>query len=299
MPNTYTQPFLGQTMVKWISGTAGATTGEKDLGVIRVTPMNPDNITYPAVVNATSYPSMAVPGKKTPTISMSAPYKASWCSALLFNGLIVNVGTDNLTNKYAIGVKDDRASSLRTWDWSRCSRLEFSQTAGGGPVMVSMDFMSRWGDGEMPNAAVLYDGETTPATTTFAGPTTDAGQVLDTSLCSVTGLTNVRSWTLTLLRGQVHNGYVDKTLYCKDIVSTMFSGVFSCDQDLNGTQISSTGTVTLNLGPAATAGYITAALSVKRDDHVYPEDVGLGNITSRYSLIDLSAGGNPCTIAAS
>lgn len=298
MPNTYTQPFLGQAMVKWISGTAASTTGELDIGFSRISPLNPDNNSYPAVVNATSYPSQAVPGKKTPSIGLTAGYKASWASAGLFNGLIALVGTDNLTNKYAIGVKDDRSTSLRTWDWSRCSMLQFSQTAGGGPVMVQMEFMSRWGDSEMPNGSTLFDGEVTPSTTTFSGPATDAGQLIDTSKVGFTGLTNVRSWTLTLLRGQVHNGYQDKTLYCKDIVSTMFSGVFSVDQDPNGTQVSNTGSVTIAIGPASTTGSITIAMSLKRDDHSYPEDVGLGNITSRYSLIDLSAGGSPCTIAA-
>lgn len=291
-------PFLGYNALKYISGDAASTTGTLFIPVTRTVPLNPDNNAYPGVINVTSYPSARVKGKKTPSVSMTAPYKASWVSANLINGLVGLVGTDNLTNKYAIGVKDDRSGGLRTWDWSRCSMVQFSQQAIGGPIMVQMDFMSRWGDGEMPNNTLLDDGETTPATTTFSSPATDAGQDMDTSKVSFSGLTNVRSWTLTLMRGQVHNCFIDKTYYCKDIVSTMFSGVFSVDQDLNGTLISDTGTATITIGPASTTGSITVAMALARDNHTYPEDIGLGNLTSVYSLINLSTGGNPCVIAA-
>lgn len=320
------KPIYGFVGIQKTGGTATALgTTQRNILCMEASPFNPDNNSYQSVIDASGYPAVDTPGKLTPTarlVSCYKPYNGTngWCDAQLLNSLIISVGTDTSvtpninkqTDKFALAFKDDRAvgsGGLRVWDWSRCNRITFSQEATGGPVMVTMDFLSRWGDAqEAPSNAVysttLPDGEvvgTAPTWTTPSGP--DSGRLTNVGNVSFGGtLDKVRSWTLTFVRAQVPEFYVDKTYYAKDISSIGFSGILDVVQSADaGTVIESTGSPTLDIATDATAttgGGIHFALKVKRDNRSYSLTPALGTAVRTYSLYDFSSGGNPATCTA-
>jgi len=290
--------------------TVGASGGEqRNIFLTNVTPLNPTNNIYPPGINASSFPSVVVPGKLTPSVLLQAclkPYNAGtgkgWADAALFNSLINVDGTLN-TDLFCFGIKDERSSGgfgagLRLWDWSRCELLQFQSDAVGGPVMVTMGFRSRWGD--IRSNAAFYGqtnattGEVYPDAPSFTTPSgADAGQLsavadIDfrsgtSSAGSASTLTDVKRWVLTLMRGQMFEFEYDRTKNPKDISSRMFSGVFEVHQNPN------------------TSAYITGMkidLAVNADNMVQEHNVQAGVLVTSFSLVDLSTGGNPAAITA-
>ena len=301
MPQSFRTPYSGYVAVMKKSGTASvlATGSQINIPTVHTVPLNPDNNSFPGVIATSSYPSERVKGMKTPTVSITACYKPSWCTANLFNSLI-NIGTNNATDVFSIAFKDDNSGSLRIWDDAKCERLQFQQNAMGGPLMVTMDFKARFGDSEAPYGATdAATGSAYGSAPAFATPgSVDSGELYGMADTVLTGLTTVRAYTLTLMRGQAFLPYFNGTRYASQIATTMFSGGMSVDQDPGGTLISNTGTAVIAIGPAATAGSIVLTAAVVRDDNTYPFDISIGNLSSRYSLVSLSTGGNPASIVA-
>jgi hypothetical protein len=327
-----TKPYMGQvSLIKM--GTASGSGGgpmtnlqQRNIFNTLVTPMNPANFAYPVGTNASSYPSVAVAGMKTPIVHIQACYKpyngtVGWADADLFNSLI-NVYTDSSptlqwnSDYFLIRIRDNRSTGGfgagdRIWEWARCESLTFSQDALGGPIMVSMAFKSRYGESQQPADAATnsVSGEVWPNLPTITVPSTDAGLLTN---CSQTDflnsgaaqtLTQVRRWSATYFRGQTFERYFDGTLNPAEISSKMFSGLLEIHQNPNtGTYISSgTGLVSLRLATdkiGSSAGAIRIDHKVNTDNAFLPMDVSAGNGVFTYSCIDLTSGGNPATFNA-
>ena len=270
-------------------------------------PSNPDNTQYIPVINASTYPSVVVANKKSPTVGIHTCLKpfngtsSGWCDANLLNSLI-NTDTSNNTDRFAFAFLDEYETRL--YDWMRCERLDFSGQASGGPVAVMMGFKGRWGDEDAPYGTTLSgSGEVIPSAPafTYTGQVPDAGQVTPSVNVNIIGLDAVKGFSLSLVRGQSAQYYYDGGNGPSDIISTMFSGVLTVDQEPGADQqIATTGTVVFQFNPGLTSatGRFKITCLVKRDNRYKPQVTTLGNVTTTFSLFDQAAGGNPATIVA-
>lgn len=269
-------------------------------------PENPDNNQYIPVINASTYPSIVAVNKKMPRVSIHTCLKplngsSGWSNADFFNSHL-NTDTTNNTDYFAYGFADE--ADTRLYDYLRCERCDLAQNASGGPVAVMLGYKGRWGDSEAPYGTTLADsGEVIPAAPAFTwtSPVPDAGQVTPPSKVSVVGLDKVKGFQLTFLRGQAAQFYFNGDNHPADIISTMFSGVATFDQEPDAsTVINDTGTITIKFNTDLTAltGRFKTTLLLKRDNRFKPVVNTLGNVTCTYSMFDQTSGGNPATFLA-
>lgn len=296
---------------------------QRNIIVSRAIPLNPKNNSYMPVVNGSEYPSVAVKGMRTPSVSATCcmkPYNGTtgWANAVLFNSLM-NTGGDRNTDAFAIRIGDDVTS--RIWDWSRCQSIRMEADAVGGPVMVTLSFLSRFGDAtaEGVYGLTFIESSFSPpaAAPTLSASAPDPGQLTycaDWDFQNAAGtamtLSDVSSWSLTLFRAQRHRaraGVVvagpgsNRVLYPADIDSGMFSGTFTVVQDQGANvKLQGAGTIVLNMNTSFSGanGGMRFTMTINDDNEVYPVETGFGTLTTTYSLINLPAGGNPCVIAA-
>jgi hypothetical protein len=330
-----TRPYIGQgSLLKRNTGGGPLANGsQRNLFFTEATLMNPYNFAYPSAVNASSFPSQDVLGMRTPMVHLQACLKPrvaagnGWSDADLFNSLI-NVYTNYNSDQFALAFVDDRytvtsgnlvnagtgfGAGIRIWDWARCESLTFSQDALGGPIMVSLAFKSRSGESNWSNdntfgGGTLYtatntvSGEAYPSAPVFAALTTDAGQETNLSQVDFNGtLGDVRRWSLTLLRGQTYERYLDGTIYPSEISSKMFSGILEVHQNpRNATYVTGTGTLRININSDKTisTGRFRIDMKVNTDNNQLNQTTQAGNLVSTFSLIDLTSGGNPAAITA-
>lgn len=271
-----------------------------------VSPENPDNNQYLPVINGSTYPSIVVANKKLPRVSVHTCLKpnngagAGWSNAAFFNSLL-GVDATNNTDDFAFSFKDE--VDTRVYDYFKCERCDMAQNASGGPVAVMMGFKGRWGDTEAPYGTTLESGEVIPSAPafTYSAQVPDAGQATPSSKVSIVGLTKVKGFQLTFLRGQAAQFFYNGDNHPAEIVSTMFSGVATFDQEPDAdTFITDTGTVTIkfNTDLTSTTGRFKITLLLKRDNRFKPVVTTLGNITSTYSMFDQTSGGNPAAFVA-
>lgn len=270
------------------------------------TPENPDNIGYLPCIDASSYPSIFVNGKKSPRFGLYTYLKPrtatkGWSNADFFKSHL-EVDTTLNTDMFAAAFQDDVDN--RVYDFSRCEMVEFDSHASGGACMVRLGYKSRMAeeDGTALYGTTLASGEVIPAAPAFTySDTPDAGQLTDTTNIVVVGASQVKGFRMTLVRGQVPQYYYDGANVPGIITSTMYSGILTLDQEPDAsTVIETTGTVTIKFSNdmTSTTGRFKADIAVKRDNRFRPVVTSLGNVTRTYSIIDPAAGGLPCTFTA-
>lgn len=314
MPNTYEPDYLGYgSMIKTAGSVANpAVSTQFDIPFARVIPYNLQGNAYPSVSNNSAYPSVRYQGKKRPGFTIVAAAKGSWFTADFVNGLLFNLSTQaSLQQTDLWSLQLNNVVGTRTWDWSRCTDLRITAAASGGPLMIQMGFLSRWGETEAPYGTTLPDGEAVAAATTFSAPaagrTGEMADVVDYDFRSDTGLsttsvgavwtaTQVRGFTLSLLRGQGYVDYIEGTRYPKDIATGAFTGVLSLEQSPTADVIPSTTTTCRIYASGAGAPRFKFTLGLSLDSVEQAQDQGLGHMVRHYTLYK-SDGTNPAAAA--
>src|SRR5579871_800821 len=89
MSGNTTKPFVGYVKMKKTGGTASPAIGtELTLPITASKPRDPRNTSYPTGVNKSAFPSLAVLGKRTPTLEIRTLLQASWLSPAFLTSLI-------------------------------------------------------------------------------------------------------------------------------------------------------------------------------------------------------------------
>lgn len=306
-----TKSYQGTGMLLRTGG-SGPFSGQANLPFSKISPINPRNISYPGAVNTSSFASLSVRGKKSPGVSIATFVKPTWFTADLLNSLLglPTLDANFDTDRFSIGIKHvvNGTAVVRVWDWSRCASISLYQTSAGGPVIMEMGFFSRWGETECPYGTTLLDNETLPSAPSFsipsvsdAGPLTDISQVDFSSSTSGTAgtesMSQVRSWRLTLMRGQGFVYYADGTYYPKDISSAMFGGSLVIEQSPTSLIVPTTAANIRMSTQATTGSRFKMDLSLSLDSESLDHDLGFGNIVRTYTLL-ASGGGNPIALTA-
>lgn len=264
----------GQTSPGPAVWTTGAPTFTCPAGLIM--PRNPDNFSYPGVINAQGAPTVKVQGKATPTVTISGiPLKSSFCTPTFFNDLIAAGSTYLDTNlnssEYTIVVHNGNA--IREYQGSKCQQLSLYQTAPGGPILLDMQWLCKKGD---------------QSTSGATAPAVDAGTLLDITKVTFSSenITAVYDWRLTLMRPQAYNMQVDGTLFSDDLQSGMIGGTFVyTTSPLSATILSAGVSIAI-----ASSTAVTIAINVQRDDPAEDVVPALGRKTFSYTLIKSTAG---------
>jgi hypothetical protein len=274
--------FLGHAALKDIT-TAGTVF---HIPFTTIRPRNPLNFSYLPTVNASSYPSVATLGARAPSIQIATFIKASWFNAALVNSLIVTQSASGDTDDWAVGIYDTLAAAYRVYDWGKCTHLEFAGNASGGTQTMQIGFENLFGDSELGATAINGKAQTIFSA---AGTVPDAGQAVNISQVGISGATKVRSYRLSLVRGQMVQRYFSQSLYGTEITTGMFSGVLTLEQEPTGT-IASTGVVLTIAG-------VNFSLTLNQDEFVRDISPSMGTMVNSYSLINLTSGGSPVSIA--
>jgi hypothetical protein len=284
-PN-YAPDFRGWVALVKTDGLAEPANGTQTLiPATEAWPRNPLNRSRPGVINAAAYPSVEVPGKRTPSVRIATLAKPTWFTAGLLNSLINSLNAANgtyQTDGYAVGLCN--VFETRVYDVCRCERIVIGQKTAGAPIDVTLDFRCIYGDSEAPSP------------TEFRTPSTDAGQLIGVSAIDWAGTADqVQSWKLTLSRVQRWIAYEDGTLYCAEVASGGFSASLVLVQSPTY-NVSPTTAATLNLG--STGAGVGFSMLLSGDGDAQPQTLEFGRKQRTYTAIDLSAGGNPVTISA-
>lgn len=238
-----------------------------------ITPRNPNNINYMPVCNRLALPSVKVAGKKTPSVGVPAPLKASWHSAAFWNSFIggsdsfLNAAAQYNTDEYGIGVND--GSDTRVYDGAHGVMFTLEQAAPGGVIMATLAWLARYGDSEAP----------TP--TTFATAAPDTGALLDVTNVSFATATDVHSWRLTVMRPQGYQMTADGTLYAATVEAGMLGGTLRLVQNKKGTAPTTTETITI--------GGVAFALALSADEMASDIPPSLVTMTNDYTFFGASA----------
>jgi hypothetical protein len=229
MPDLYggsvVKPYLGRIVMIKLAGA-----GPLAVGAIVVIPYasafprNPKNNSYLTGVNSAGAVSGDVPGKKSPSLTLTTVVKtASFFTAAFLNSLILATDANGDTDTWAI-LLDDKYLPL-VYDGSKCAGVRLQQISQGGPMALSLAFVSVYGDSENP-------GTVFPATT-FTATSVDAGQATDVSKITYGGTADlVAMLDLNLVRPQGHVFYDDGTLFPAGVASGIFAGSAEITQSL-------------------------------------------------------------------
>jgi hypothetical protein len=285
------KPFYGRVVFKKIYGSGPFTLGSQVvIPFASAQPRNPRNIAYLTGVNASGYVTGDVPGRRTPSLTVSTVLKQSFMTAALFNSLLMAVDANGDTDVWAILLDD--LFQPETYDGAKCAGIQLQQSAQGGPIGMTMGFISQYGwvDGANENTGALY------GPTTFTSTSTDAGEAEDVTKVSWAGTADlVSGFSMNLVRPQNYIFYDDQTLSPSGVASGMFTGNLTTVQSTKYSVTPGT-SATLNIG-IATHG-LACSILVKKDGDIRDFNMANRMQASTYTLYDSGAGGNPLVIAA-
>jgi hypothetical protein len=277
--------FIGYGKLKKTGGSGPFTNAaEASIPAMQWIPRSPLNNSYPPMVNKSAYPGLVVLGVRTPSVGIRTCMKSSWCTAALLNSLVFT--SDTYGDNDAFGIIVNAGETTRVYDNARCAAISLAGAAAGGPVAMEFGFLA----------------STDVGATTFAGYTADAGQLINRAQIdfgSSATANLVRSFRISWVRGVGYDMYYNQTYYPSDTSSGMFGGTLALEMSSKATVIPSTaGTIRFFTGvPGSLSLYMTMAFLLNLDEEVHDVDVGPGVLVRSYSLIDLSAAGNPSTVS--
>lgn len=286
--------FLGSVIIQQL-GTVSSAFTPIVVPALRVQPRNPLNRKYLPSINRSSYPTQRIQSKRTPHIALDGAFKPSWTTSLLLNNLLQTLNVNGDTAMYSIGLYQATAGLFRSWDFARCSQIELSGDATGGPIHITMDFLSCGGESELAGGTLNGFVAPTFATSSLVVDPGELTNVTQVTWGATPTVTQVHAWTLTIVRAQTFQFFDDGTIFPADVTSGQLSGVLTVEQSPNAASILSTGG-TLQIGSVG-AGVIFNFL-LSEDDLVQEKQSGLGTVVRTYSLYDAVNGGNPIVITA-
>lgn len=301
---TAERDFLGWLVGKKIGPSGGS---QINVPAAMWRPRNPLNNSYLPSFNNSAYPSIVVYGKRTPTFLFQAAWKRSWVTAANINSWLFNQ-TNGDTDTWSWAARQATAGIYRRYDYGKCMQFDCGQASQGGPVSVSCAWDTVFGCDDandpqilnMPGLAAApanvtsWNGYTFP---TWTSPSTDAGQALAVDQVVWSGVNQVRSWRLTLIRGQMPQHFIDGTVFAADITSGMFSGVLTIEQSPAATS-TLVGAGALSVALGSTGNGVNIAYLLNQDDLVQSKETAFGTVVRTYSLFDITNGGNPATVTA-
>ena len=274
--------FMSHLAIKNITG-AGT---QYQMPFSQLRPSNPNNFFYLPQVNASAYPSVYGQSQKSPDLMIMGPAKASWFTALNLNAWIGTVDANADSAFHSFGIYNPTSTVYRVFDQFKCDRLDISGNAAGGPQNVSSSWAGLFGDSELGGTAINGFSQTSFSATSVVP---SAGQLVNVSGVSVAGATLVRSYNMTLNRGQTVQRYFTNNAYGSDVSSSMASGQLTLEQEPSGTSPTSTVAITI--------GAVTFTLLLNLDVFSRGLQTGYGTKINTYSMIDVTAGGSNFTIA--
>lgn len=265
------------------SGTYLAVGDQINLPFLGVAPFNPDAISRPKLGNMSWFKSLKFLDKKAPGFTIASVLKINpWATHKFFNSLVLSWDTNNNSDEFAANINDGTES--RQYVGSRCYRITTMNSSASGLVLVTLDFLSVYGDNE--GGAVTFS-----AATTVAGQGTGADEIGFNST-----IDGVRAHSFQLIREQIPDYVSDNTRYAKRIESKGFMGTFTVQRDRDGTTAPVTGGATARYG--TTPNGIQFVMSLDKNQTVYPLDPTiLGTETRDYELFN-TAGGSNITISS-
>lgn len=302
--------YTGWVAVQKRSGTVpgGVAVGaQRNILMLEANPDNPDNNSYMNVINAGGYPNSAVAGRGTPQCELHTFLKAyqsqhvGWSDAAIFKSWL-GLGNDNNGDVFDVAFKGE--TSLDVYDWSRCTMVEFSAAAVGGPIATRIGFASRWGDSECPYGTTLPSGEVIAAQADFvtlANTSPDPGLAANVINMAITGFSQVKSFNLLILRPQPRQFHFNGDRGCENTSSGQLSGLLTIEQEKDADlTIETTGAATFKFCTDFTAatGRFKVDLLLKRDRRVTNRIPGIVPTIRTFSLFDQSGGGNPAVFSA-
>jgi hypothetical protein len=285
MPVLAAKDYLGSCIIKKTGGGASPAIGTQYvIPSAQISAQNPINTSFPALIAGDSSIRNAVLGKRTPNITISTMLKASFCSSALFNSLIMSSDANKDTDEFVV-ILVDGEGNVRQYQNSRCAGISIAASGAGGPISIQFSFLSVKGDSDGTpityTAASIDPGYMTPVSGVDFNATADG----------VTG------FSLSLLKAQGYQFFLDGTLFAANVVSGMFSGSLSIAQSPRATTVPSTG-ATIKLGVASSGIQISTALVLNAFQRNM--SASLGSIANSYSLVDLTTAGVgvPCVITS-
>jgi hypothetical protein len=285
------KPFYGRVVFKKIFGSGPFSTGTQIvIPFASAGPRNPRNIQYLTGVNASGFVTGDVPGRRTPSVTVSTVLKQSFLTADFLNSLIMSVDSNGDTDVWAVLLDD--GFQPETYDGAKCAGIQLQQSAQGGPIGMTIGMISQYGwvNGANENTGALF-----PATT-FTSTTTDAGQAEDVTKVNWSGTADlVSGFSCNLVRPQSYIFYDDQTLSPSGVASGMFTGNLTTVQSTKYTVTPGT-SATLDIG--ITGFGISCDILVNKDNDVREFTMANRMQQSTFTLFDVSAGGNPFTISA-
>jgi len=210
------------------------------------------NIVTPGVANVSAGPVSYTRGKKLVRMTCTAPARSTWCIQKQINDWIG--GSDSFLNTSP--VKD-----TSTWSFDRyepvlghqrytagkCEGITVSYNAAGGPINVTMSWLA------------IYPAEE-GSPDTFSVPTRQTGRDYDTGDVTSTSLDLLRSFQLTVARGQAPQSIANGTYYLTAISSHAIGGSLLIEQSPTASQGNQVavgadtlaGTIVFQIGPSST-----------------------------------------------
>ena len=281
------KPFLGRVALKKLSGAGPVTVGTQiTIPHASAQPRNPTNVSYLTGINSSGYPSGNVAGKRTPSCTITTVVKtSSFFTANLLNSLILLIDANGDSDVWAILLDDLYAADV--YDGAKCAGVHLRQFAKGGPMALSLAFVSMYGDNE--NSGAIF-----PATT-FTSSSGDPGPITDVTKVTYGGTADlVQSFSMDLMRPQSYVFYDDGTLYPAGVATGVFTGSMTLTQSVKyAASWGSSGSIEIGQTGAGIA--ITADLSLKQDVKDFKADSR--TVVRSYQLFD-SGGGAPVTVIA-
>lgn len=263
------------------AGSLGSAVGTNVLLPVQgIEPRNPVNQSYLATVNRSMGLVNKVAGKKTPSFAIPAvPAKSTWFTSLGLNqrigGLNTYLDANYQTSEYAVGIHN--GDSMRVYLGCHYSMIGLGQAAVGGTINVSMGGIALQGDAANSNVASGIGSVFAAFGTT---PTTDTGNAYDITNCVFTGVDDVFSWELMLMRPHDYQMEADGTLYGAIVNAGQPGGTFSYVTTPKAAAVIST-TVTMNIGALTGGTGVQILLYLNLDEGM--ESVGPRRGTKRYT----------------
>jgi hypothetical protein len=292
MPDLYggsvVKPYLGRVVMKKLAGSGPIAVGTQVvIPHASVFPRNPKNNSYLTGVNSAGAVSGDVPGKKTPSLTLTSVVRAtSFFTANFVNSLILATDSNGDSDTWGIYL-DDKYLPL-TYDGSKCAALRVQQISQGGAIALSMAFLSMYGDSENPGTIFVP--------TTFTSTAIDNGAATDITKVSYGGTADlVAAIDLNYVRPQGYVYYDDATLFPAGIASGIFTGSAEITQSLKYAASWNT-SGTINLG--ATGAGVSLAHLVKLDEDMRDMTIANRYVKRALSLYDSASGGMPVTATA-
>lgn len=268
---------------------------------------NPANNTYGPVINYTGYPSIQYKGKRTPGCALVVPLKASWFNAGLVNDLIHTIDSFGDTADFHIAFWEPITAKLHVWSHQKCAGLVFA----GAPmteISCEMSFIGVYGMSEAPSNPFASFGSFTSGswpngTWQWSNPVVDAGDMLGpTDQDWNNTLSGVKSWRLSLMRGQAHDHFCDGSRFPAGVDTGMFGGTFVVEQSVLATNYipeNMSGTVQLRIKTQAPPGQrVSITVTANWDSEDRSREPTFGSVVRSYSLINKVTGGNPAVTVA-